>query len=131
MLLLEYMDIHPHLPSEAKATTTTTGGYTQGDSQGLFPSLQDALRVPWPSLQGRGYISSLHNTQDRMPCHAQHATHRPSPPPQHTMEDGSWGKGLPVVKRCLVGWSGGSSCPQGQQVRGLVRPGPGGGTGPG
>ena len=76
MLLPEHMDIHPHLLSEAKAATMTRWLCTQGDSQGLFSLPSGCSEGPWPSLQGRGYISSLHNAQDQMPCHAQHATPR-------------------------------------------------------
>lgn len=84
MLLPEYMDIHPHLPSEAKATTTTTGGYTQGDSQGLFPSLQGALRVP--GHPSRAEAISHPFTTPKTGCHVMHSMPPTAPPlpPQHT-----------------------------------------------
>lgn len=74
MLLPEYMDIHPHLPSEAKAATMTTGGCAHRETAKACSLPSGCSEGPWPSLQGRGYISSLHNAQDQMPCHAQHAT---------------------------------------------------------
>ena len=68
-------DTH-HPPTEAEAATTATGGYgAEGGSRGLLSLPSGCSEGPWPSLQGRGYILSLHDAQGWMPCTG----------PRHTM----------------------------------------------
>lgn len=70
MLPPEYMDVHPHLPSEAEAATTTTGGCAHRETaKACSPFLQGALFHPF--------------TTPKTGCHVMHSMPPPTPHNTH------------------------------------------------
>lgn len=73
----EYMDVHPHLPSEAEAATTTTGGCAHRETaRSVFPSLRVLYLIP-----------SQRPRPDAMACTACH------PPTPHNTHSGKTAHG--------------------------------------
>lgn len=102
-----------HSPSQgAEAGNTTTGGCVHRErTKACFASLWGTLRGSRNPFRARAI--SLHNAH-HAGCHAQ--------APGTWQKDSQQWWGSPVVKRCLVGWSGGLFMPPGAAGEDWVRP---------